>query len=52
MKKVISVGIILAIAYFGSGRILLSDRICITEGLCWRFGTAVNIRKETDKNFQ
>jgi hypothetical protein len=45
MKKVLSVAVILAIAYFGSGRLWLGNRVCIAQGLCWNFGTPVQIRE-------
>jgi hypothetical protein len=45
MKKIISVGIIAAIAYFGSGRLWLGNRVCVAQGLCWNFGTPVQIRE-------
>jgi hypothetical protein len=44
MKK-ISVGIIVAIAYFGSGQLWLGNRVCIAQGLCWYFGTPVQIKE-------
>jgi hypothetical protein len=53
MKKFISVIIIVGIAYFGSGRIWIGNRVCITQGLCWNFGTPVEIpNRERFKNQQ